>query len=1012
MERKRVYTFGNGKAEGKADMRNLLGGKGANLAEMNLIGVPVPPGFTITTEVCIEYYELGKDKVVELLKADVEKAIANIETLMNSKFGDVANPLLVSVRSGARASMPGMMDTILNLGLNDEVVEGLSRKTGNARFAWDSYRRFVQMYGDVVLGMKPTSKEDIDPFEAIIEEVKKAKGVKLDNELDVEDLKTLVSKFKAAVKAQTGQDFPTCAYEQLWGAICAVFNSWMNERAILYRKMEGIPDEWGTAVSVQAMVFGNMGDTSATGVCFSRDAGNGEDLFNGEYLINAQGEDVVAGIRTPQQITKIGSQRWAERAGISEEERIAKYPSMEEAMPEIYKQLDAIQEKLEDHYRDMQDMEFTVQEGKLWFLQTRNGKRTGAAMVKIAIDLLHQGMIDEKTALNRIEPNKLDELLHPVFDKKAEKLAKVWVKGLPASPGAATGQIVFFADDAAKWHADGKKVVMVRIETSPEDLAGMAVAEGILTARGGMTSHAAVVARGMGKCCVSGAGALNIDYKNKTVDVDGVTLKEGDYISINGTTGEVYVGQVETKAAELSGDFAELMALADKYTKLQVRTNADTPHDASIARSFGAVGIGLCRTEHMFFEGEKIKAMREMILAEDAEGRKKALAKILPYQKEDFKGIFKAMAGCPVTVRLLDPPLHEFVPHDLKGQEEMAETMGVSVKEIQKRVESLCEHNPMLGHRGCRLGNTYPEITEMQTRAILGAALDLKKEGIEAKPEIMVPLTGILYEFKEQEKVIRTAAEELFKEVGDRIEFKVGTMIEIPRAALTADRIASSAEFFSFGTNDLTQMTFGYSRDDIASFLPVYLEKKKLIKEHQIAIWRFHDHMHMDVDDGIYRGFDEELDWGKYRVKCDGDLGWFGAVYELPETTLEELAHFFQKELDMKVVQLVGDPKMPVKRVSALVGGGSLGLGQENLPMRHMHAENIDVVICGDITEWTLSAYVRDAAQLGMKKGMLVLGHERSEEWGMKHLPAWLKSITEDLPVTFVDAEEPFTYIV
>ena len=560
MERKRVYTFGNGKAEGKADMRNLLGGKGANLAEMNLIGVPVPPGFTITTEVCIEYYELGKDKVVELLKADVEKAIANIETLMNSKFGDVANPLLVSVRSGARASMPGMMDTILNLGLNDEVVEGLSRKTGNARFAWDSYRRFVQMYGDVVLGMKPTSKEDIDPFEAIIEEVKKAKGVKLDNELDVEDLKTLVSKFKAAVKAQTGQDFPTCAYEQLWGAICAVFNSWMNERAILYRKMEGIPDEWGTAVSVQAMVFGNMGDTSATGVCFSRDAGNGEDLFNGEYLINAQGEDVVAGIRTPQQITKIGSQRWAERAGISEEERIAKYPSMEEAMPEIYKQLDAIQEKLEDHYRDMQDMEFTVQEGKLWFLQTRNGKRTGAAMVKIAIDLLHQGMIDEKTALNRIEPNKLDELLHPVFDKKAEKQAKVWVKGLPASPGAATGQIVFFADDAAKWHADGKKVVMVRIETSPEDLAGMAVAEGILTARGGMTSHAAVVARGMGKCCVSGAGALNIDYKNKTVDVDGVTLKEGDYISINGTTGEVYVGQVETKAAELSGDFEELMA--------------------------------------------------------------------------------------------------------------------------------------------------------------------------------------------------------------------------------------------------------------------------------------------------------------------------------------------------------------------------------------------------------------------------------------------------------------------
>ena len=563
MDKKRVYTFGNGQAEGKADMRNLLGGKGANLAEMNLIGVPVPPGFTITTEVCSEYYELGKDKVVELLKADVEKAIANIENLMNSKFGDVENPLLVSVRSGARASMPGMMDTILNLGLNDEVVEGLSRKTGRPRFAWDSYRRFVQMYGDVVLGMKPVNKEDIDPFEEIIEKVKEEKGVKLDNELEVEDLKELVKRFKVAVKEQTGQDFPTCAYEQLWGAICAVFRSWMNERAILYRKMEGIPAEWGTAVSVQAMVFGNMGDTSATGVCFSRDAGNGEDLFNGEYLINAQGEDVVAGIRTPQQITKIGSQRWAERAGISEEERVAKYPSMEEAMPEIYKELDALQTKLENHYRDMQDMEFTVQEGKLWFLQTRNGKRTGAAMVKIAMDLLRQGMIDEKTALERCEPNKLDELLHPVFDKKALKEAKVLTRGLPASPGAATGQIVFFADDAAKWAADGKKVVMVRIETSPEDLAGMAVAEGILTARGGMTSHAAVVARGMGKCCVSGAGAINVDYKTRTVEIEGITLKEGDFISLNGTTGEVYKGKVETKAAEVSGDFAALMDLCN-----------------------------------------------------------------------------------------------------------------------------------------------------------------------------------------------------------------------------------------------------------------------------------------------------------------------------------------------------------------------------------------------------------------------------------------------------------------
>jgi len=828
MDKKRVYTFGNGKAEGKAEMKNLLGGKGANLAEMNLIGVPVPPGFTITTEVCSEYYELGKEKVVDLLKSEVEKAVANVEALMKSKFGDVANPLLVSVRSGARASMPGMMDTILNLGLNDEVVEGLSRKTANPRFAWDSYRRFVQMYGDVVLGMKPTKKEDIDPFEAIIEEVKEAKGVKLDNELEVEDLKVLVKKFKEAVKKQTGHDFPINAYEQLWGAICAVFDSWMNDRAILYRKMEGIPAEWGTAVSVQAMVFGNMGESSATGVCFSRDAGNGEDLFNGEYLINAQGEDVVAGIRTPQQITKIGSQRWAVLAGVSEEERAAKYPSMEEAMPEIYKELDALQTKLENHYRDMQDMEFTVQEGKLWFLQTRNGKRTGAAMVKIAMDLLHQGMIDEKTALKRVEPNKLDELLHPVFDMAALKTVKVITKGLPASPGAATGQIVFFADDAAKWHADGHKVVMVRIETSPEDLAGMAVAEGILTARGGMTSHAAVVARGMGKCCVSGAGALNIDYKTKTIEVDGVVLKEGDFISINGSNGEVYEGKVATKAAELSGDFADLMALADKYTRLKVRTNADTPHDAEVARKFGAVGIGLCRTEHMFFEGEKIKAMREMILAENEEGRRKALAKILPYQKADFKGIFKAMEGCPVTVRLLDPPLHEFVPHDERGQQEMADAIGVSLKHIQHRVESLHEQNPMLGHRGCRLGNTYPEITQMQTRAILGAALELKKEGIVTYPEIMVPLVGLLPEFKEQENIIRKEAADLFAEYGDSIDFKVGTMIEVPRAALTAERIATSAEFFSFGTNDLTQMTFGYSRDDIASFLPIYLRKNIL----------------------------------------------------------------------------------------------------------------------------------------------------------------------------------------
>ena len=828
MSEKRVYLFGNGKAEGRADMRNLLGGKGANLAEMNLIGVPVPPGFTITTDTCNEYYKVGQAKIVELLSDEVTKAVAHTEELMNCKFGDPKNPLLVSVRSGARASMPGMMDTILNLGLNDEVAEGMVAKTGNPHFVYDSYRRFVQMYGDVVLGMKPENKEDIDPFEAIIEEVKEEQGVVLDKDLSVESLKKLVERFKKAIKEHTGSDFPTDPKEQLWGAICAVFRSWMNERAILYRKMEGIPDEWGTAVSVMAMVFGNMGDTSATGVCFSRDAGNGENLFNGEYLVNAQGEDVVAGIRTPQQITKIGSQRWAERAGIDEAERVAKYPSMEEAMPEIYKQLNELQDKLEHHYHDMQDMEFTVQEGKLWFLQTRNGKRTGTAMVKIAMDLLHEGMIDEKTAVLRCEPQKLDELLHPVFDKKALLQAKVITQGLPASPGAACGQIVFHADDAQEWHADGHKVIMVRIETSPEDLAGMASAEGILTARGGMTSHAAVVARGMGKCCVSGAGSINVDYKTKTVEIDGTVYKEGDYISLNGTTGQVYAGQVPTKAAELSGDFKELMDLCDKYTKLQVRTNADTPHDAQVARAFGAKGIGLTRTEHMFFEDKKIIAMREMILADTVEGREKALAKLLPYQKADFKGILEAMDGCPVNIRLLDPPLHEFVPHDQAGQEVMAKQMGVDVATIKRRVASLAENNPMLGHRGCRLGITFPEITAMQTRAILSAACELKKEGKNPMPEIMVPLIGILYEFKQQKEVIQKTAKEVFAEPGTEIKFEIGTMIEIPRAALTADKIATEAEYFSFGTNDLTQMTFGYSRDDIASFLPVYLENKIL----------------------------------------------------------------------------------------------------------------------------------------------------------------------------------------
>ena len=828
MSEKRVYTFGNGKAEGRAAMRNLLGGKGANLAEMNLIGVPVPPGFTITTDVCNEYFAKGKEDVVALLKDDVEKSVHHIENLMGSKFGDPANPLLVSVRSGARASMPGMMDTILNLGLNDEVVVGLVKKTNNERFAYDSYRRFVQMYGDVVLGMKPENKEDIDPFEEIIQQVKNERGIKLDNEMNVDELKKLVVLFKDAIKKRTGADFPTNPMDQLWGAICAVFDSWMNDRAILYRKMEGIPQEWGTAVTVMAMVFGNMGNTSATGVCFSRDAATGENRFNGEYLVNAQGEDVVAGIRTPQQITKEGSHRWAERIGVSEEERASKYPSMEESMPEIFKQLNDIQQKLEDHYRDMQDMEFTVQEGKLWFLQTRNGKRTGTAMVKIAMDLMREGVIDEKTAIERCEPNKLDELLHPVFDKIALSKAKVISQGLPASPGAACGQIVFHADDAQEWHADGHKVVMVRIETSPEDLAGMSAAEGILTQRGGMTSHAAVVARGMGKCCVSGAGGINIDYKTKTVEIDGKVYKEGDYISLNGTTGQVYDGEVPTRAAELSGDFKTLMDLCDKYTKLQVRTNADTPHDAEVARSFGAKGIGLCRTEHMFFDDKKIIAMREMILSETSEGREKALNKLLPYQKADFKGILKAMDGLPVNIRLLDPPLHEFVPHDLAGQEVMAKEMGVSLAKIKQRVASLAENNPMLGHRGCRLGITFPEITAMQTRAIISAACELKQEGFDPHPEIMVPLIGTVAEFRQQKAVILKSARKVFDQFGFKFDFEIGTMIEIPRAALTADKIAKEADYFSFGTNDLTQMTFGYSRDDIASFLPVYLDKKIL----------------------------------------------------------------------------------------------------------------------------------------------------------------------------------------
>ena len=824
-DKKRVYFFGNKQADGNASMKNLLGGKGANLAEMNLIGVPVPPGFTITTEVSTEYNKLGKDKTIELLKDEVMENMKKVEEVLGAKFGDDTNPLLVSVRSGARVSMPGMMDTVLNLGMNDKVVEALAKKSGNERFAWDSYRRFVQMYGDVVLGMKPENKDDIDPFEAIMEKLKEEKGYQNDTDFTTEDLKYLVKAFKEAVKKQTGKDFPDDAYEQLWGAILAVFDSWNNERAIYYRNMNKIPHDWGTAVNVQAMVYGNMGNNSATGVAFTRDAATGENIFNGEYLINAQGEDVVAGVRTPQQITLEGSRRWAKLAGISEEERAAKYPSLEETMPEAYNELYETQDKLEKHYRDMQDLEFTIQDGKLWLLQTRTGKRTGAAMVKIAMDMLKEGMITEEEALMRIEPEKLDELLHPVFDKDAVKSAEVVAKGLPASPGAATGKIVFFADEAEKLREQGEDVILVRIETSPEDLAGMDAANGILTARGGMTSHAAVVARGMGKTCVSGAGELEIDYKNRTLKTRGISFKEGDWISLNGTTGEVYKGKINTIDPKLSGEFAELMALADKHSRMYVRTNADTPKDAAVARDFGAKGIGLCRTEHMFFEDDKIIAMREMILAEDEAGRRKALDKLLPIQRTDFEGIFEAMHDLPVTVRLLDPPLHEFVPHDEKGQQEMAEVMGVDISVIKQKVEELSEFNPMLGHRGCRLGNTYPEITEMQTRAIIEAALNLKKRSINAKPEIMVPLVGKKEEMAMQKQVIEDTIKKVFDEYGDSIPYKVGTMIEIPRAALTADEIAQEAEFFSFGTNDLTQMTFGYSRDDAGKFMSIYKAK-------------------------------------------------------------------------------------------------------------------------------------------------------------------------------------------
>jgi pyruvate,orthophosphate dikinase len=822
---KMVYLFGGNITEGKAEMKNLLGGKGANLAEMCQVGIPVPAGFTITTEVCVEYYKNNRN-YPEGLKEEVYEALKKVEDTMGARLGDKENPLLLSVRSGSRASMPGMMDTILNLGLNDDTIKGIIKKSGNERFAWDSYRRFIQMYGDVVMGLKPESKDEHDPFEVIMDDLKKKKKVKLDLELGVEDLKELVKKYKDQIKKKLKKDLPADPFEQLWGSIGAVLGSWMNERAILYRKMNDIDTNWGTAVSVQAMVFGNMGDDCATGVAFTRDPSNGEKRFYGEYLVNAQGEDVVAGIRTPQQVTIEGSKRWAKENSINEKDRKTKFQSLEEYMPEVYGELDGVYKKLESHYHDMQDIEFTIQNRKLWMLQTRNGKRTAPAAVNIAVDMVNEGLIDKKQALLRIEPSSLDQLLHPTFDPKAKR--NVIAKGLPASPGAATGRVVFNAEDADEWKNKGEKVILVRIETSPEDLRGMDASQGILTARGGMTSHAAVVARGMGKCCVSGCGEIDINYAKREFRVQGKVIKQGDYISLNGSTGEVMLGTVPTVKAALSGNFGTIMKWSDEVRKLNVRANADTPHDAKVARDFGAEGIGLCRTEHMFFEGDRIKAMREMILADDLKGRKKALAKLLKMQRKDFYGILKAMEGFGVTIRLLDPPLHEFVPHEVKNQQEMAKEMGISVKEIKAKVEALHEFNPMLGHRGCRLGITYPEITQMQARAIFEAACKLKKEKVDVKPEVMVPLVGTVTELKMQKDIIVQTAEKVMSETGVRVDYLVGTMIEVPRAALTADEIATEAQFFSFGTNDLTQMTFGFSRDDAGKFLREYVDKKIL----------------------------------------------------------------------------------------------------------------------------------------------------------------------------------------
>ncbi|MBD3371443.1 MAG: pyruvate, phosphate dikinase [Candidatus Coatesbacteria bacterium] len=819
---KYVYSFGDGKAEGSKEQKNLLGGKGANLAEMNTVGIPVPPGFTISTDVCTYYYD-NDESYPDELAAQVDEALAATERVMGKRFGDAADPLLFSVRSGARVSMPGMMDTVLNLGLTDETVKGLIAATNNERLGWDSYRRFIEMFSNVVKGV------DRGLFEEAMEEIKQDKGVKLDTELDAADLRRLTERNKAIYKDELGEDFPQDPRKQLWEAITAVFGSWNNPRAIVYRRINGIPHGWGTAVNVQAMVFGNMGDDSATGVAFTRDPATGaHDFFYGEFLLNAQGEDVVAGIRTPQQLTRAGSLQWAESQEIDEAVRAAEYPSLEELMPEVFTELDEIRVKLEAHYKDMQDIEFTIQQGKLWLLQTRTGKRTSAAAVKIAVDMAGEGLIDRSKALLRVDPRRLDDLLHPVFEQAALAEAKLLAKGLPASPGAATGKVVFKAEDAVAWAEKGEKVILVRLETSPEDIDGMNSAVGILTARGGMTSHAAVVARGMGKCCVSGCGELEIDYKAQRFEVAGVTVNEGDWISIDGSTGRVYAGRVTTVDPELTGDFGTFMGWADEVRRLGVRTNADTPHDAEVARGFGAEGIGLCRTEHMFFGDERILAMRQMIIADDSEGRRKALEKLLPYQREDFIGIFKAMKGLPVTIRALDPPLHEFLPHDEKEQRELAQALGVDVERIVNRIRQLAETNPMLGHRGCRLGIAYPEITAMQVRAIFEAACQCKRDGTEARPEVMIPLISTKAELDNQVEVVKKTAADVFEEQGLEVDYLVGTMIELPRAALTADKVAETAQFFSFGTNDLTQTTFGLSRDDSGKFLPEYVEQNIL----------------------------------------------------------------------------------------------------------------------------------------------------------------------------------------